>query len=283
MLKRCSLLFIVLNVLLLVTAQKSEAQTKKYIAMVPPFHSRLQIGSSESLLQLSHLRFVLFVYSNAVAVYSESEFINQSDNFLEQEIALPSTGHDENGSEPGGRISNGILSIQLWVQDERVVPKFIQDGDEDWYTINTKFSPHEKRIVKALFWAETSLADIDSSFGLDTTVISNGKRGFLIDLAHASVWNNVIQSIDTYVVLKDGISTDQQTFSATPSIYDLKDSTLVWSMKYIEPSFDDNIFVSYDSSKNVEVDQSTIVKLADYIVKEVYDQLLYFVSQLDEF
>jgi hypothetical protein len=268
-----------LNFILL---NQSQAQTKEYLAIIPAFHSRQQMGSTESSLQLRHQRFVLFVYPNAVAVYSESDFINQGDELFTQEFAIPSTGHDENGSDPGGRISNGILSIQLWIQGERADPEFIQEGNEEWYTIQTTFAPNEERKVKALFWAETSLTDIDSLLGSDTTIIANGKRGFLIDLSHASIWNNNIESNDVVVVLKDGILSREQNFNAEPKTYDLKDSTLTWSQKYVEPSLEDNIFISYDSPANLDLNMSTMAKLADYIVKKVYDQLLYFVSQLNE-
>ncbi len=259
-----------------------EAQSDGYIAIIPPFHSRQEIGSTESPLQLLHQRFVVFVYQNAVAVYSESNFINQSENVVEQEFALPSTGHDENGIAPGGRISNGILSVQLWIQNERLNSKFIQDGSEDWYTAQTRFAPHEKRKVKALFWAETSLTDIDSLPGLDTTIIVNGKRGFLINLAHAAVWNNIIESIDIYVILKDGILPNGETFSAKPSNYDLKDSTLSWSMNNLEPSSSDNIEILYESLNNSDSTKNTMAKLSTFIVKHTYDQLIYFATQLDE-
>ena len=277
---RCILIY--LFIFIFISAFPCKAQTKEYIAIIPPFHSRQEIGGTENPLQLVHQRFVLFVYENAVAVYSESDFVNQDDNALDQEFALPSTGHDENGAEPGGRISNGILSIQLWIQGEQVDPQFIQDGDGEWYSIHTKFAPHENRTVKALFWAETSLTDVDSIPGIDTTRIANGKRGFLINLAHATVWNGVIQSIDTYVVLNDGILPNDQTFSAEPETYDLQDSTLSWSMENIEPTPDDNIEVSYESLNNADSTTDTMAKLSKFIVKSVYDRLLDYVNQLDE-
>jgi hypothetical protein len=258
------------------------AQSDGYIAIIPPFHSTQEFGSTESPLQLLHQRFVVFVYQNAVAVYSESDFINPSDRYLEQELALPSTGHDENGIAPGGRISNGILSIQLWVRGERVNPEFIQNGNEDWYTVHTRLAPHEKRKVSALFWAETSLTDIDSLPGLDTTTIANGKRGFLINLAHAAVWNGLIQTIEIYVILKDGILPNGEAFSAEPLNYNLKDSTLIWSMNNIEPSSNDNIEVLYESSQNSDSATNTMAKLSKFIVKHAYDQLIYYSTQLDE-
>jgi hypothetical protein len=258
------------------------SQTKDYIAIIPPFHSRQNTTGTESPLELRNLEFDVFVYKNAVVVYSESDFINQSENVIEQELAIPSTGHNENGNDNSGRISNGILSAQLWVEGERVSPQFVKDGNEEWYTIQAKLRPHESRKVKTLFWAETSFADVDSLPGLDTTIITNGRRGFLIDLDHASVWNSTIQSIDITVVLRDGILPSGKTFSATPPSYDLKDSTLTWSMKYIEPSGDDNILVTYDSFNNSDTTTNTMAKLSTFIVKEVYGELQYYVSELDE-
>src|SRR5512147_2967622 len=92
--------------LLLFITLYCKAQTKEYIAIIPPFHSSEKIGGEENPIQLQSQLFVVFVYSNAVAVYSESEFLNKSDNILEQEFSLPSTGHNENGNESDARISN---------------------------------------------------------------------------------------------------------------------------------------------------------------------------------
>jgi hypothetical protein len=257
-------------------------QTKEYIAIIPPFHSSQETGGEENPLQLSRQLFVVFVYSNAAAVYSESDFINHGSNSLKQEFSLPSTGHQEDGDESGGRISNGIFNIQLWIEQEKVSPQFIQDGNEQWYTIETEFEPNEIRTVKALFWAETSLSNIDSLAGFDTTRIPDGKRGFLIDLAHATSWNGIILSVDVYVVLNDSISTDAQTFSAEPQNYEQQDETLSWSMEDLEPSVNDNIEVSYEPSDNYDASADTIAKLSAFIVKNVYDQLVDYADQLKE-
>ena len=268
--------------LVIISSVRLTAQTKDYIAIIPSFHIRQNTTDTESPLELRNLQFVIFVYENAVVVYSESDFINQSEKVIEQELAIPSTGHNEKGDDPGGRISNGILSMQLWVQGEKVNPQFIKDGDEEWYTIQAKFHPHESRKLKALFWAGTSHAEIDSLPELDTTVITNGRRGFLIDLAPAAVWNSTIQSIKITVVLKDGIFPTEKTFSAVPHSYDLKDSTLTWSMKYIKPSNDDNVLVTYESFNNSDSTTNTMAKVSMFTVKQVYGQLQYFVSQLNK-
>jgi hypothetical protein len=258
------------------------AQTKDYIAIIPSFHIRQNTTDTESPLELRNLHFIIFAYENAVVVYSESDFINQSENAIEQELGLPSTGHNVNGNDPGDRISNGIRSTQLWVQGEKVNPQFIKDGDEEWYTIQTKLQPRESRKVKALFWAETSLADIEDLPGLDTTVITNGKRGFLIDLAHAAKWKSTIESIDITIILKDGIFPSWETYSAGLPTYNLKDSSLTWSMKYIKPSTNDNVLVKYESFNNSDSTTNTIAKLSTFIVKQAYGELQYFVSQLDK-
>jgi len=258
------------------------AQEKQYTAIIPTFHDRLNTFGRESFLQLQRQRFILFVYRNAVAVSSEADFVNTGMDTLSQEFGLPSTGHDENGNEPGGRISNGILDVQLWVEGERIAPDFIHDGNEDWYTIRTRFAPGEQRKVKAVFWAQTSLVDVDSLPGLDTVAIAIGKRGFMLDLSHATVWNNVVETIDVTVVLKGGMSFQRDSFSAEPDTYELRDSTITWSLKNVEPSPSDNIVVSYTPSGSWGSATNTMAKLARYIVGRVFDSLLYYVRQIDE-
>ena len=270
------------RLLILISPLCLTAQTKDYIAIIPSFQIRQNTTDTESPLELRNLHFIIFAYENAVVVYSESDFINQSENVIEQELGLPSTGHNVNGNDPGDRISNGIRSTQLWIQGEKVNPQFIKDGDEEWYTIQTKLQPRESRKVKALFWAETSLANIEDLPGLDTTIITNGKRGFLIDLAHAAKWKSTIESINITIILKDGIFPSWETYSAGLPSYNLKDSSLTWSMKYIKPSTNDNVLVKYESFNNSDSTTNTIAKLSTFIVKQAYGELQYFVSQLDK-
>jgi hypothetical protein len=217
-----------------------------------------------------------------VAVYSEANFVNTGVDTLIQEFALPSTGHDENGDEPGGRISNGILSVQVWVEGERVSPDMMHEGSEDWYTIRARFGPGERHKIRSVFWAQTSLTDIDLLPGLDTVAIPVGERGFMLDLSHAAVWNNVIERIDVAVVLKGGMSFQQDAFSAEPDTYDLQDSTMTWSLKTVEPSQSDNIVVSYRPSGTWGSSTNTMARLSTYIVKKAYDNLLYYVAQTQQ-
>jgi hypothetical protein len=260
----------------------SMAQEKQYIAIIPTFHDRLHTFDRESVLQLQRQRFILFVYRNAVAVSSEADFVNTAMDTLSQEFALPSTGHDENGDEHGSRISNGILGVQLWVEGERVAPDLIYDGTEDWYTIRSRFAPGERRKVKGVLWAQTSLADVDSLPGLDTVAIAIGKRGFVLDLSHATVWNNVVETIDVTVVLKGGMSFRRDSFSAEPDAYDLEDSTMTWRLKNVEPCTSDNIVVWYTASGSWGSSTNTMAKLSTYIEKKVYDELLYYAEQKDQ-
>ena len=258
------------------------AQEREYLAIIPAFHDRLNTSGVENSLKLQRQRFILFVYRDAVAVYSEADFANTGMDRASQEFALPSTGHDENGAMPEGRISSGILTVQLWVEGERVAPDFIHDGNEDWYTIQSWFEPGERHTVKAVFWAQTSLTDVDSIPGLDTVAVDIGKRGFMVDLAHATVWNNVIETIDVTVVLKGGMSFRRDSFSAEPDTYDLQDSTITWSFKNVEPSQNDNIVVSYTTSGSWGSATNTMAKLSTYIVKRVYDELLNYARQTEK-
>src|SRR5512136_1614012 len=84
------------------------AQTKEYIAMVPSLHDRRDVADPGIQLRLERQQFILFVYRDAVVVYTEVVLANTGPDSLMQELALPSTGHDENGDAPGGRISSGI-------------------------------------------------------------------------------------------------------------------------------------------------------------------------------
>lgn len=260
----------------------SMSQEIEYSAMIPTFHDGFNTSGRESRVQLRHQRFIVFVYRNAVAVSSEADYVNLGRDTLSQEFGLPSTGHSENGRGLGGRVSNGLLSVQLWLEGERVAPDFTDDGIEEWYTIRVRFAPGEQRRVKAIFWAQTSFADVDSLPGLDTLAIAIGKRGFMLDLSHAAVWNSVIESIDVTVVMKGGMTFQRDAFTAEPGTYDLRDSTITWSLRNVEPSPRDNIIVSYTPSGSWGSATNTMAKLARYIVGNGYDSLLSYVKQIDE-
>jgi hypothetical protein len=259
----------------------SRAQEEEHMAIIPAFHDRLNTSGSESSLLLQSQQFVLFVYHNAVVVYSQADFVNVGKDTLSQEFALPSTGHDENGDESGGRISSGILSVQLWMGGERVVPGVIQDRDQDWCTITSRIAPGGQPKVRAIFWAQTSLTDVDSLPGLDTLPIAAGKRAFMVDLSHASIWKGAIGSARITVVLKDAMTTQRDHFSAEPNTYDFQDSTMTWSFRNVEPTLIDNVVVSYIPAGRPTLPSDTMAKLSTYIVKDVYDTLLYYVKQTE--
>ena len=273
---------IIFTLFLILGSDLLYGQQTGYLAIIPTFHDRLGTPGYESPLQLKQQRFVLFVYPNAVAVYCEADFFNSGNDTIDMELSLPSTGHDENGDEPYGGISNGILSVQLWIEDEPVEPHIISDGNTEWYTIQTHIEPDEIREVKALFWAQTSLTDVDSLPGLDTSIIKDGKRGFLVNLAHMAIWKDYIETLDVVAVLEDGVPQNLDTVDISPLTYDLQDSTLVWSYSDIEPTEDDNIYVPYTASKEQNSGYNTMAKLSQYIVTKVYDQLLSYFNQLYE-
>jgi len=260
----------------------SIGQEKNYSAVIPAFHDRLITSGHESVLQLQRQRFVLFVYRNAVAVFSEADFRNTGVDTVSQEFALPSTGHSEIGDEPGGRISNGILSVQMWVEGQRIAPEFIHAANEDWYTIRSRFAPGERHNVRAVFWAQTSLAGVSPLPALDTVEIPVGKRSFVLDLYHAAVWRNVIETIDVTVVLKGGMSFQRDSFSCEPDTYLLQDSTVTWSLRNMKPSPSDNIVVSYTPYGSWGSTPNTMANLEKYIVRRAYDRLLDYARQIRE-
>jgi hypothetical protein len=250
----------------------------EYTAMIPPFHDREHQFGTDDVLQLTHQGFVLFVYRNAVAVYTEADFVNTGPGPLVHELALPSTGHDENGDAPGGRISNGIRSVQLWVEGERAIPDLETDGDNvSWYTIRAAFKGYEHRKVKGLFWAQTLLTSTDEAPGLDTTSIAAGERGFVLDLCHAAVWKSNIDSLDVTVVLHDGLDMQGATVRAKPETYESQGATLLWHMNNVEPSLEDNIAFYYTAGMSATLQFGTMAGLSRFITHEGYDELVRYV------
>ncbi len=277
------LIHILISVIVVVAGSCAlHAQGKNYLAIIPPFHDRQELSAPEGMLQLVRQRFVLFVYRNAVAVYSEGDFRNTGMDSVIQELGLPSTGHFAPRDEGDEGVSNGILSVQIWVEGERIAPGFVNEGSEEWYTIEGRFAPGELKRVKALFWAQTSLTDVDSPPGNDSTRIVDGGRGFMVDLSHAAIWRGIVQSIEVCAVLKEGLTSVPDSFDAAPDTYDLTDSTLTWEMRDIEPSTGDNITLKYMSTEGMTPTLNTMAALSRYIVTTGYDELLAFAGNLFE-
>ena len=265
----------ILTAALLVPLSETAAQNSGYFAILPAFHDRLNRSGLESPLQLNHQKFVVFVYRNAVAVYSEADFFNPTQDTIRQELALPSTGHDENLSAPESRVSNGILSVRMWIEGEKMMPRAVSDANEDWITVTVRFAPAQARKVKALFWAQTSLANVESTPGLDTVPIDPGPRGFMLDLLHAGVWGGPIGTIDVTVLFKGGLRVGQDSVTAEPETYESTDTSLTWSMTSLEPLAGDNIVLFYRPAGPWPAGPNTMAHLSEYIVRKVYDTLLY--------
>jgi hypothetical protein len=272
----------VLFILLLIDLHLLSGQEREYLAIIPPFHDKPGVMGIEGPVRLKSQRFVLFLLNNAVAVFSEADFVNTGTEPVFQEFTLPSTGHDENSLMPGGKISTGILSVQLWVQGEKIVPEFINTGNEDWFTLRARFESWEQKKLKALFWAQTSLTDVDLLPGVDTTIIPEGARGFMFDLSHAGIWNGSIETISMTLVPLQRIDIHHGSFHVNPPTYEMQDSVLTWKLYNVEPSISDNIYIWYSSGEKEDQEYNTMAKLSAYIVKTVYDDLLRYVRKVDE-
>lgn len=257
------------------------AQLDDFIAIIPPFMDRQYSGGHPNQLQLTEQLYIIFLYRNAAIVYTEADFINSGSDTIEYELGLPSTGFRVKDDKGKSYQSNGILSVQIWISGERIGPEIQQDGDVEWYTINSIFSPSLRTKVKALFWVQTSLTDIDSLPGLDTIKISDGKRGFLLNVSSAAMWQDVISSFRTIVVFKDGL-TPSDTLDANPDNYESGDSTISWKMQNIEPADENNISLFYNSASKKNSRMDTMRKLSQFIVKKGYDDILEYVYRLEE-
>jgi hypothetical protein len=259
----------------------SHAQDQNYIAVVPAFMDRQHTDEWGSPLQMTKQRFIVQLYHNAAAVYSEADFVNSSDDSIVAELALPSTGYRLQNQSSWAYQSNGLLGVRLWVAGERVEPELIADEPIEWFTIHPVFQPGVTTKIKTLFWVQTSLTDVDSIPGIDTVVILPGERGLVIDIADASIWKEAISSVEATVIMKEGLSPGD-TLLVDPDDYETTDSTLTWNLSDVEPDLFDNILIKYNSIDSRNSPMNTMDELNTYIVSEGYDELLEYVGRLDE-
>ncbi|MBI1803377.1 MAG: hypothetical protein HY033_09025 [Ignavibacteriae bacterium] len=259
-------------------SQFAFGQSANSAALIPLFHDRVHQHIGDERLQLMSQRVVVFVYHNAAAVYLDAHFVNTESDSLTHELALPSKGHT---SAQSGTISNGILGVKLWIAGERVEPS-VDEGKETWYTIAPAFGSHEEKHIRALFWVQTSLADVDSVPSVDSATIHAGKRVLVVDLQHAAAWKDVVQSLDVSMVLREGLTKRNSRMDLEPKNYLDDHSTFFWSLQNVEPSFSDDISIVYTPPTAMASHWNTMAKLSDYITGTVYDELLGYVQQLDE-
>ena len=257
---------------------RAPAQENSSIAIIPLFHDRLQPRGGDERIQLQSQRVIIFVYRNAAAVYLDAHFLNTESDSLTHDIALPSTGHM---SIHSNIVSNGIFGAKLWVSNEHLELS-ISEGNRVWCSIAPSFASHEEKTVHALFWVQTSLADIGSAMGEDSALIPDGRRGFLVDMQHASAWKDIIQSLDVTIVLRESITQKNSRVSVEPKNYFTQHSAYFWSLENVEPSFSDDISFLYSPTTTMTSHWNTLAKLSEYTVHTAYDELLNYVQKLDE-
>lgn len=253
-----------------------------HTAVIPSFYDREHEFGIEGPIRVSSLAFTLFVYRDAVAVYEEADMMNMGKEPVSRDLSLPSTGFDQNGAEPGGAVSSGLLGVQLWVDGERTVPRMLTDGDGvSWYTIRASFQRFETKRVKALFWVRTFSPGTDQPPGLDTTTVPGGQRRFMVDLSHAAMWAGDIETLDVTALLRDGMDVTNAAFSATPDSYENYDAVVTWHLQDVEPSRSEDISVQYipDDGQRRALSLSDLAKK---IAHEGYDELLRTVDSMRE-
>lgn len=262
----------------LVVESYNAARAQGSIAVIPLFHDRWHQSEGDNTLELTRQRVIVFVYRNAAAVYMDATFVNTESDSITHELALPSAGHT---SIRSGTRSNGMIGVRLWVGGERVEPA-IAEGKETWYTIAAAFGSHEEKKVRALFWVQTSLAEVDGNPGRDTMKIADGRRAFIIDMQHASAWKNNIQSVDISVTLRESLTRMNSSMGIEPKNYFDQNSGFFWSLQNIEPSFADDISVLYTPPRTMASHWNSMAKLSEFITTIAYGELLAYVKQLDE-
>jgi hypothetical protein len=268
--QRCILLISILIVFISNTVIACPQSEGNPLAIIPPFLDRQHRNDWETTLQLARQEFVVFLYRDAAVVYSEADFVNTGSDPLRVELGLPSKGFACDEKSGGQDISSGIRDVQLWLARERIGPILHQEGEVDWLTVTAVFSPQVQTTIKALFWVETPA-------GSDP-----GDRAIEIPVSQAAIWEDVINSVDVTVILKEGITTDDSLFEADPDNYSVEDSVLTWSLENIEPSQSDDISILYNSPQPHFIDASIRENLSEFITGHVYDEILEYVRESEE-
>jgi hypothetical protein len=240
------------------------------LAIIPPFLDRQHRDYWESTLQLAKQELVVFLYRDAAVVYSEAVFVNTGSETLRVELGLPSAGFSVAGGPGEQDFSLGIRDARLWVAREKVEPALHHDGGVDWLTVTPVFAPRVQTRIQALFWMETSVGHDGSD------------RAIWIPVSQAAIWEDVIESLDVTVVLKEGLTADDSLFEADPDNYSVEDSVLTWSFLDIEPSPSEDISVIYNLHTSQVLDATARENLSRLIVDRIYDEILEYVSEEEE-
>jgi len=255
------------------------AQCQDFFALIPPFFDRQHHDDWESSLALKRQEFVILLYQNAAVVFSQATFVNTGSLPLTVELALPSTGYAAREVLGATGTSNGLLGVRAWVDDERAKPELLRDSEAEWVVISPLFHPARETRVRAMFWVQTSLVDLDSLPSLENKPISQGERAVWVLLSKAAIWKSSIDEAKVTLILKDGLAITDSTLNLTPPTYDAHDSTVTWTSRNIEPSTNDDILAAYLTSGYLPTAGDTMEQLARVALEDGYDELLEYTRE----
>ena len=248
-------------------------------AVITPFQDLHNDASLDGSLHLANQRFIILMYQNAVAVYSEATFTNVSGDTLHTELALPSHGYRV--SMDGSAVYNSNLyGPRVWVAGDRLQVTTEETDEAEWYTVRPVFAPGQIKTLKALYWVPTEIDAIDAEPPSDSGAIAPGKRHWQIRLSDANGWQGMIGNVDVHVIVKDGLAEELSAIRLRPKSYESKDSVLTWSFSNIKPGESQNIHCAFDtpvrgkSGTLVPSELNTLPELAGELTKGGYDELL---------
>lgn len=247
-------------------------------AIITPFQDHHANIRWDDAIQISRQRFIILLYQNAAAVYSEAVFTNAGQDTLAAELAIPSTGY---GITLGGEhIFNATMfNPRVWVEGEKQAVRTEETEEAEWYTVKPWFAAGASKIVKALFWIPTPLSLMDAEPPPDTAGIAAGERHWLLRLSDAAAWKDDIDDIEVVAILKDGLKTDNCRLEFHPRIGEAQDSTIRWSYQNVGPAESENIHCSYNTTGIGATALATLETLSEEITGSGYNELLTLARQ----
>ena len=253
-------------------------------AVITPFQDIHNDAGLDDALHLSSQKFIILIYQNALAVYSEAMFVNRSGDSVCAAFALPSHGYRISIEEK--EVFNARLyGPRVWVAGERLQVATEETDDAEWYTIHPAFAPGQTKVLKALCWIPIYMELPDAAPPSDTAMIPPGVRHWQIRLSDASAWKDNVDQITVRVLVHDGITMENSGMRMRPKNYDLQGSAISWSFTNVEPGEFQNIHCAFqtpstgDHVESAYTKLNTLQKLSAEMTGPAYDELLLVADQ----
>ena len=130
----------------------AQQETGNVRAIVTPLIDRQHRSDWDSQVQLVKQKFIIVLYQNAAAIFSESDFKYLGMDSTSVEFDLPSTGYKTQTASGKDVFNTTLRDPQIWVDGSKTSPGLREDDEVEYYTIAPHFNPGQTKKIKALFW-----------------------------------------------------------------------------------------------------------------------------------